>query len=40
VQSGVPTSISWIIMGLLVLLILARRTVSSVNSDQKEEATL
>ena len=25
-QAGVPTSISWIIMGLLVLLILARTT--------------
>jgi simple sugar transport system permease protein len=26
-QAGVPTSISWILMGLLVMLILARTTL-------------
>jgi simple sugar transport system permease protein len=26
-QAGVPTSISWIVMGLIVLLILARKRV-------------
>ncbi|MCK4821351.1 ABC transporter permease [bacterium] len=39
IQSGAPASISWIIMGLLVLLILARETVSSFLKSDQEEGT-
>jgi lipid-A-disaccharide synthase-like uncharacterized protein len=37
-QAGVPASISWIIMGSIVLLILARRTLLTFFvKNEKEE---
>lgn len=38
-QAGVPTSISWIIMGLIVILILARKRLFGFLSTNSEESS-